>query len=177
MAMLSNEDIYNYLNSQFGVKIKNYNTFRDLLTIDVYSEDAFHIISYIHHNQELDFPLLIDISGVDYLEYNDDVVLERFAVIYIFYSFKNDRRIKIRAFVPESNPVIHSIYSEYKGALWTEREVFDMYGIHFKSHPNLKRLLTPEDFGSHPLRKDYPLKGKGERSNFPKYNIYDKMNK
>lgn len=170
---LQNDKLLKLLEGRCAKVIIAHHVFRNLLTIDVLANDILPVISFIRTENKLDFSLFIDISGVDYLEYQDENIPERFAVIYIFYSFKNDCRIKIRAFVSEENLKIDSIYNEYKGADLTEREVYDMYGIHFTGHPNLKRLLMPENYGAHPLRKDYPLKGRGERTQFPKYNIYN----
>ncbi|MDH4129437.1 MAG: NADH-quinone oxidoreductase subunit C [Spirochaetota bacterium] len=172
-----NNDILKILQEVCGEVIKSSRISNGLLVVDLLAEDIYFVVSLIKRDERLDFPLLVDISGVDYLEHKDGSILERFGVIYIFYSFVNDLRIKIRAFVSESNPEIHSIYNEYKGANWTEREVYDMFGIIFKGHPDLKRILMPENYGSHPLRKEYPVKGLGERSNFPKYNIYEKLKK
>ncbi|HEO64239.1 MAG TPA: NADH-quinone oxidoreductase subunit C [Spirochaetes bacterium] len=175
MSRLENEKLLSLLQEMMGDLIVNHHDFRGLLSVDIHGKDILTLVSCIHQDSRLNFPLLVDVSGVDYLEYDDEACLERFAVIYIFYSIVHDCRIKIRAFVPEVDPAIHSIYNEYKGADFTEREVYDMFGIRFIDHPNLKRILMPEDYGSNPLRKDYPLKGLGERSQFPKYNIYNKI--
>ena len=177
MEKLNNEQILNILKEEYSSAVVGHHEFRDLLCVDVLGKDIVPFISLLRTDSRLDFSLFVDLSGVDYLEYNDSTHLERFAIIYILYSFANDRRVKLRAFVSESDPVIHTISHEYKGANWAEREVYDMFGIHFKGHPDLKRILMPDNYGSHPLRKDYPLKGLGERSQFPKYNIYNKLNR
>jgi NADH-quinone oxidoreductase subunit C len=115
---------------------------------------------------------------VDYSGFTGDLpVKNRFAVIYIFYSFIGNLRVKVRAFISDDNLEIDSICPEFKGADWPEREVYDMYGIVFRGHPGLKRILMPDYYEHYPLRKDYPLKGLGERSNFPKHTIYDKLNR
>ena len=175
MAQLSNEEIVNILKEEFGEKIIRCNEYHGLMSVDVMGQDILPIVSFVRRDERLNFEMFVDLSGVDYLEYQDENIPERFGIHYIFYSFTNQRQFKIRAFVSESECKIETIYYEYKGAIWTEREVYDMYGIVFERHPDLKRILMPEYFEHHPLRKDYPLQGLGERSNFPKYNIYDKM--
>jgi NADH-quinone oxidoreductase subunit C len=94
---------------------------------------------------------------------------ERFAVVTTLLSPSLGVKIQIKALVADSEPRIDSITDLYAGANWTEREVFDLYGIEFVGHPNLQRILMPEDYDGHPLRKDYPLRGRGERGNFPVY--------
>ncbi len=168
---LGYEELVTILQEKFAHQIIKDEIFRDLLNLDIYSKDILDIVAFLRDDSRLDFQLFVDISGVDYLEYQDDSILERFAVIYIFYSFHNNLRIKIRAFISEQKAEIESISQFYQGANWPEREVYDMYGIHFRNHPDLKRILMPEDFGANPLRKDYPLQGRGERDRFPDYNL------
>jgi len=177
MSKLDNDQLLSILKDKLGEKIVTNKQFRGLLSIDIMGKDIQEVASLIHNDERLDFTLLIDISGVDYLEYNDDSILARFGVLYVFYSFINDLRVKVRAFVSEEGGEINTLYHEYKGALFTEREVYDMFGIRFKGHPDLKRILMPDYFEHHPLRKDYPLQGLGERSQFHKYNIHEKINK
>ncbi|MFQ6617626.1 MAG: NADH-quinone oxidoreductase subunit C, partial [Fidelibacterota bacterium] len=121
------------------------------------------ILSFLKENEILPFDFLVDISGVDCLEIK---AFERFAVVYHLYSFKHGLRIRVKAFVAEKNPEIDSVTSLWPAANWQEREVYDLFGIKFRGHPDLRRLLLPDDFKAHPLRKDYPLKGMGERSKF-----------
>lgn len=150
---------------------KNYgeiSKYLDLITIDFNKEDVLSIIDLFKNHPELSFNLLVDETAVDYLEYPQPMP-ERFGLVYILYSFKNDFRIKLRTFVSEKKPEIESICVHYEAANWLEREIYDMYGIQFLNHPELKRILMPDYYEGHPLRKDYPLKGRGERSNFPKY--------
>ena len=157
-----------------GKIIVNYEKSEKGISFDILPEVLLDCVSIIHSHPKINFPLLVDIFGIDYSEYPIKTD-HRFAVIYIFYSIEKKIRIKLRVLIPEDKLEVYSIYSCYKGAIFSEREVYDMYGIVFLGHPNLKRLLMPENFGSYPLRKDYPLKGKGERSQFPKYNIYNKV--
>jgi NADH-quinone oxidoreductase subunit C len=112
------------------------------------------------------FDVLLDVTAVDYLNQGQP---ERYAVVYQLGSFRDIRRARVKAWVPEADPSIDSAAALWKSAPWAEREVFDMFGIVFKNHPDLKRLLLPPEYVGHPLRKDYPLTGRGERMNFPRY--------
>jgi NADH-quinone oxidoreductase subunit C len=102
---------------------------------------------------------------VDYLEYPDAV--DRFGVIYCLLSMQSGERLIVKTYLNEPDLTVKSVYDLWRGADWLEREVFDMFGIVFEGHPDLRRILMPEEFTAFPLRKDYPLKGYGERHNFP----------
>ncbi len=105
------------------------------------------LIQYL--KQILDFDFLVDITAVDY-----STRAARFDLIYILYSFSRNERIRIRA---ESSEQALSVTAIFAGSNWLEREIFDMFGIRFEGHPNLKRILLPEDWQGHPLRKEYPI--------------------
>jgi NADH-quinone oxidoreductase subunit C len=115
---------------------------------------------------EAGFDGLTDLTAVDYLNQG---MPERFCVVYNLYSFKENVRTRVKAFVPEGDPTIDSVSALWRSAPWAEREVWDLFGITFKGHPGLKRLMLPENYEGHPLRKDYPLTGRGERMTFPRY--------
>lgn len=138
--------------------------FRGDITVTIKKEDLLSIMQFLKDDEELKFNHLASISGIDYLKMED--VEGRLAVVYHLYSFKNSRRLAIKTFVSEDSLEIDSVYSLWKTADWQEREIYDLFGITFKGHPLLKRIFLPEDFEGHPLRKDYPLKGRGERSRF-----------
>ena len=114
---------------------------------------------------ERKFDLLVDVTCVDYLNYRD--ATDRFGVAYLLASTQSNERITVRVFLNEPDLTVPSLTDLWKGADWLEREVFDMFGIVFAGHPDLRRILMPPEFISFPLRKDYPLRGKGERHNFP----------
>ncbi len=120
-------------------------------------------MTFLRDDPELSFDYLVDVTAVDRLRLDEEI---RFAVVYQLYSYKHNRRFSVSVPVPEADPRIGSVVSVWPGANWLEREVYDMYGIVFEGHPDLRRILMPDDFGSFPLRKDYPLHGKGERDNF-----------
>ena len=111
------------------------------------------------------FDLLVDITCVDYLSYRG--AENRFGLVYLLSNTWTSERITLRAFVNEPDLLVPSAVPLWEGANWLEREVWDMFGIRFEGHPDLRRILLPEEFTAHPLRKDYPLQGRGERHNFP----------
>jgi NADH-quinone oxidoreductase subunit C len=111
------------------------------------------------------FDLLVDITCVDYLNFRG--AENRFGLVYLLAATATNERITLRAFVDEPDLTVPSAVPLWEGANWLEREVFDMFGIRFEGHPDLRRILMPEEFTAYPLRKDYPLQGRGERHNFP----------
>lgn len=138
-------------------------TFRDNLRIDVPTSVVFDVLSSLKNDHG--FNTLIDLTAVDWLEYEGAV--DRFSVVYLLLNMDSGERLIVRTPVNLPNPQLQSVYALWRGADWMEREVFDMFGIVFNGHPDLRRLLMPEEFDAFPLRKDYPLKGRGERHNFP----------
>ncbi len=128
--------------------------------------DAKDLVRFLRDEPSLGFTYFIDLTAVDYQTYPQPQP-ERFAVVTTLLSPKLGIRAQVKAFVAEGDPRIPSLTDIFAGANWTEREVWDLYGIEFLGHPDLTRILMPDDFDGHPLRKDYPLKGRGERGNFP----------
>ena len=124
------------------------------LTID--PEDISDVVLFLKNNPNTKFRQLIDITAVDYPQ-NE----KRFRLVYLLLSLENNKRISIDYSIKE-NDLINSLTSIYPSANWMEREVFDMYGIVFKDHPDLRRILTDYNFKGHPLRKDFPLTGHNE---------------
>ena len=115
--------------------------------------------------QECGFDMLADLTAVDYLKYPD--ARDRFGVVYVLLNTTTGERIYVKTYLNEPDLTLPSAFPLWKGADWMEREVYDMYGIVFEGHPDLRRILMPEEFTAFPLRKDYPLRGRGERHNFP----------
>ena len=111
------------------------------------------------------FDMLADLTAVDYLHYPD--AKDRFGVIYALLNTVSGERLYVKTFLNEPDLTIPSAFGLWRGADWMEREVYDMYGIRFEGYPDLRRILMPEEFTAFPLRKDYPLRGRGERHNFP----------
>src|SRR5437764_1660130 len=110
------------------------------------------------------FDLLVDVTCVDYLNYRD--ATSRFGLVYLLASTATNERLTVRVYLNEPDLLVPSMVPLWAGANWLEREVFDMFGIHFDGHPDLRRILMPDEFTAFPLRKDYPLQGRGERHNF-----------
>lgn len=132
------------------------------LCAQIVADGWFEIAGFLHDDPRLAFNHITDVCAADY---PDD--LERFEVIYKFLSLSHGWRIRVKARLPEEAPAIHSICEIWKGANFLEREVYDLMGIQFSSHPDLRRILLPEDYDEgHPLRKDFPTEGKGWRSRF-----------
>jgi NADH-quinone oxidoreductase subunit C len=111
------------------------------------------------------FDLLVDITCVDYSSYRG--AEDRFGLVYLLANTQTNERVTLRTFVNEPDLSVPSTVPLWEGANWLEREVYDMFGIRFEGHPDLRRILMPEEFTAYPLRKDYPLQGRGERHNFP----------
>ena len=161
-----NERVVEKVKESFGNEVIQVDEFAHQTILSVKPERILEILRLLKNDPECSFDYLQDICGVDYLNKG---MAERFCVVYNLYSFNHNSSIRIKAFVSENNPKINSVSSLWASADWAEREVYDMYGIEFLNHPNLKRIFLPDDYHGNPLRKDYPLQGKGERDNFPKY--------
>jgi NADH-quinone oxidoreductase subunit C len=137
--------------------------FRGDRRVVVPAEKVYDVLRFLKERQGFD--LLIDISCVDYLNY--DGAKDRFGLVYLLAGTVTNLRLTVRAFVNDPDPVVRSVVGLWEGANWLEREVWDMFGIRFDGHPDLRRILMPDEFTAFPLRKDYPLQGFGERHNFP----------
>jgi NADH-quinone oxidoreductase subunit C len=125
--------------------------------------EIFEALEFLKETSGFDF--LIDITCVDYLNYRD--ATDRFGLIYILANIATNERLIVRTFLNEPELRVPTAVPLWEGANWMEREVYDMFGIVFTGHPDLRRILLPDDFTAYPLRKDYPMQGRGERHNFP----------
>ena len=137
--------------------------FRDNNRIIVTSDALYKTLECLKNSCRFD--MLIDITAADYLHYPD--AKDRFGVIYALLNTTTGERVYVKTFLNEPDLTIPSAFPLWRGANWMEREVYDMFGIHFEGHPDLRRILMPQEFTAFPLRKDYPLRGRGERHNFP----------
>ena len=144
------------INSELSSKIQRSSIDHDELLIEVSDNNLLDVIQFLKSNEKCKFRQLIDIAGVDYPE--DE---KRFELVYLFLSHEHDIRIKLLIKF-QLDHIINSITKIFPSANWMEREVFDMYGIKFKNHPDLRRILTDYGFKGHPLRKDFPLTGFNE---------------
>ena len=146
------EKIINELKEKFPEQIReNSKQFGDDNVI-IAKESVLDIFTFLK-DKPYDFAMLLDLTCVDY---PDDEL--RFEMVYHLYSLSNNLRIRFKTRLAENDLKIGSLTSLWKNANWLEREVFDMFGVHFEGHPNLKRLFMQDDFEGHPLRKDYPLR-------------------
>mgnify|MGYP001427066905 FL=1 len=150
------QNLEKLINSELSSKIQSSSINNEELLIEINEKDLVDVVQFLKLNENCKFKQLIDIAGVDYPE-ND----KRFELIYLFLSHENNTRIKLLIKF-EINQTINSITKIFPSANWMEREVFDMYGIKFKNHPDLRRILTDYGFKGHPLRKDFPLTGFNE---------------
>ena len=150
------KDMEKLINSELATKIQNSFIKNSELTIEINENNLIEVIQFLKSNEKCKFRQLIDIAGVDYPDSE-----KRFQLVYLFLSHENNTRIKVSTqFQLDQN--ISSITKIFPSANWMEREVFDMYGIKFKNHPDLRRILTDYGFKGHPLRKDFPLTGFNE---------------
>lgn len=151
------------LAEKLGADMIQRSEFRDNHRVIVSPEKVYVALECCQ--QQCGFDMLMDITGVDYLEYPG--ARHRFGVIYCLLNTSSGERGYLKTHLDEPELVLPSVYPLWKGADWMEREIYDMYGITFTGHPDLRRILLPEEFTAYPLRKDYPLRGRGERHNFP----------
>lgn len=168
---ISLQNVANHLNEDFGDSINNIVEHLDELTVVVNSVDLHKVCQALRDNEYYACEQLIDICGIDYSLYGQDEVSEvqtepvqsssnnRFAVAYQLLSIKNNRRIRLRAFLDTDLPVIDSVVDIWSSANWFEREAFDLFGIIFEGHPDLRRILTDYGFVGYPFRKDFPISG------------------
>ena len=149
-------DLEKKINSELTTKVKNSKLKHNQIYLNIENEDLLEVVLFLKNNNETKFKQLIDITAVDYPE-NES----RFKLVYLFLSHEFNSRILIDFFINE-NEIVTSLTSIFPSSNWMEREVFDMYGVKFKNHPDLRRILTDYGFSRHPLRKDFPLTGHNE---------------
>lgn len=142
------------INDQFPELKIDTTDFRNELTLSFDKNFIIPVCKFLKSNPELEFLFCTDITAIDWAARKN-----RFTVVYNLYSLKNNFRLRLKANVDESDCTIDSVTSVWKSANWQERETYDMYGIKFNNHPDLRRMYMPEEFEYHPLRKDFPLTG------------------
>ena len=150
------EDLEKIINSELTSKVKSSKIKHNQIYLNIEESELINVIMFLKNNNNTKFKQLIDITAVDYPD-ND----RRFKLVYLLLSHENNQRLVIN-FTIKENEVVNSLTSIFPAANWVEREVFDMYGIEFKDHPDLRRILTDYDFQGFPLRKDFPLTGHNE---------------
>lgn len=163
---------FKVLKDRFPSKRFRATEFRGQSTLIVEPEDLHEVMLFLRDDPRTKYIFLSDVAGIDYLGYPTKTI-GRFAVVYNLIAFERDDRFFVKTFLDPSMPTdgkaedpalyLDSVTDIWPGAEWPEREVFDMFGIRFRNHPDLRRILLWEDYPAHPLRKDYPLRGRGER--------------
>lgn len=128
-------------------------------TVVLRGERLVEICSFLRTDLVCAFEMLTDLTGVDYL----NVKTPRFEVVYHLYSLSRNHRLRLKVELEEAEPVVPSVMSVWKAANWMEREAWDLYGIRFEGHPDLRRILTYDEFEGHPLRKDYEMEHRQPR--------------
>ena len=149
-------DLEKKINSELTTKINKTSIKYNQIYVEIDKEDLIDVVLFIKTNKDTKFRQLIDITVVDYPEET-----QRFKIVYLFLSHEFNNRM-ILSYLINENELISSLTSVFPSANWMEREVFDMYGVNFKDHPDLRRILTDYEFKGHPLRKDFPLTGHTE---------------
>ena len=149
---------------------------RGTVVVVVRKEHAYAILEYLKTDPELAYTFLVDVTAIDNSRMESELMrfdYARFMVVYQLYSYQGQCRVRVKVPVYENDLSTPSVTGLWQGANWLERETYDMFGINFDGHPDLRRILMPDDFDGHPLRKDYPLRGRGEREgfNFEKQNV------
>jgi NADH-quinone oxidoreductase subunit C len=151
------------LRERFGADGFTTSEFRDNRRVHVAPERLFALLKCL--KEECGFDMLFELSAADYLHYPN--ARDRYGVWYGLLNTADGTRLFVKAFVNDPDPTLPSCFPLWRGADWMEREVYDMYGVVFDGHPDLRRILMPDESTCFPLRKDYPLRGRGERHNFP----------
>lgn len=154
------DDVLAGLTDRFGTL--DASVYRGQTRVVVLADLSFDALAWL---KERGFDLLVDVTCVDYLEYPG--AKHRYGLVYLLVSTATNCRLTVRVFVDDPDPTVKSVVPLWAAANWLEREVWDLFGIRFSGHPDLRRLVMPQEFTAHPLRKDYPLQGRGERHNFP----------
>ena len=156
------QELASRLQNDFSAALVKTVEWRGELTVTVTRDRLHEVAQFLCNDPAMDFDYIVHVSSVDW---PDDE--ERFEVVYEFYSIRKRHQIRLKTRVPESDCVVDSLTDIWKGANFMEREVYDMMGIRFRNHPDLRRILMPDDYTEgYPLRKDFPLRGKGWRDTF-----------
>jgi len=160
---MTHDEIVNLLRQRFGADSVTPSEFRDNKRVTVSAEKVYKALEGLKN--EAGFDMLSDLSAADYLHYPG--AKDRYGVWYALINITTGQRLYVKTWVNDPEPTLPSVYPLWKCADWMEREVYDMYGVVFEGHPDLRRILMPDEYTAFPLRKDYPLRGRLERHNIP----------
>ncbi|HSD13680.1 MAG TPA: NADH-quinone oxidoreductase subunit C [Flavobacterium sp.] len=150
--------IQNKLIENFGLKVSDFVQIHDILTFEVTSDSIVEVMRYLKEDPTMRFNFLTDVCGIHYPAYEVD---RQFAVVYHMHNWIDNVRIRIKCYLNGENPEIDTVTDLFLGANWMERETYDFYGIIFKGHPQLKRILNMDEMTSFPMRKEFPLEDGG----------------
>lgn len=154
------EILHEVINKILLDKVLSTKIYRDELTIIIDADNLIEVMQNLYSNPETKFEQCVDLCGVDYLDYHDDYVGLRFAVVYHLLSITKNWRIRVKTFAKDNNfPIVKSVINIWNSVNWWEREAFDLFGIIFDGHPDLRRILTDYGFIGYPFRKDFPIYG------------------
>jgi len=156
------------LQDKFADALLASSVIRNGVSVVVNKDNSYALLEYL--KTDLAYSYLVDVTAVDNSKLESELMqydYARFMVVYQLYTFEGETsRIRVKVPVHEKDLKVPTVTPLWKGANWLERETYDMFGIEFEGHPDLCRILMPDDFEGHPLRKDYPLRGRGERESF-----------
>ena len=163
----SRQDFAKHVQEKLGDAVVAVHDSRGELTLDVRRDRIVEVCRTLHDDSAFAFEQLMDVCGVDYLDYGRELPAgprqgPRFAAVYHLLSLRHNRRLRLRAYLDGEMPLIASVTGVWNSANWYEREAFDLFGIVFEGHPDLRRILTDYGFIGHPFRKDFPLIGRVE---------------
>ena len=154
---LETTTIQEKLTQNFGNNVFAFETQKDIFTFEVASASVHEVIQFLKDNEELNFHFLTDLCGIHYPDNDDN---HQFAVVYHLHNWIENVRIRVKTYLPE-NPELETITDLFLTSNWMERETWDFYGINFKGHPQLKRILNMDEMISHPMRKEFPMEDSG----------------
>ena len=166
------------LREKFGDAVLDWTNFRDQPCVHLKRDKLRDVMKFLKTDASTSFDIFTDVTALDLLKLPPDMekpyhAEDRFAMVYHISRLEPNSLestiLRVKTYIPEEPPICDTVCDFWFGANWGEREVYDMFGIKFRGHPDLKRILCPDNLQGHALRKDYPLKGRGERDNFPKY--------
>jgi NADH-quinone oxidoreductase subunit C len=160
---MTHEESVNRLKERFGADAITTSEFRDNRRVHVGADEVYAVLECL--KRDCGFDMLVELSAADYLHYPN--ATDRYGIWYVLLNTGDGQRLIVKTFTNDPEPSVPSVYGLWRGADWMEREVYDMYGVVFEGHPDLRRILMPDEFTAFPLRRDYPMRGRGERHNFP----------
>lgn len=157
--------IQDKLSQKFGNNVLNFEMIRDIFTLEATPSTIHEVIRFLKEEEDLNFHFLTDLAGIHFPD-NDET--HQFAVVYQLHNWVENVRLRVKTFLPE-NPEIDTITDLFLCSNWMEREAWDFFGINFKGHPQLKRILNMEEMVSHPMRKEFPMEDQGRTDKDDRY--------